>query len=367
MSRLRPLLLIALFLAAVGGTLEFGRRTLDAWNVRSPAVGLNLVPQLLTGLDEIRTGREGTTERHVAFFGDSISISMPGGTTVPHALRRALGAGFEVHSLAALGTGPFDYYFLADRIAEAEPDLVVIAFSLQSFGDFFRSLSRERLSGWVAPRRLLQVAIAPTHWIGLTADDLLMNALIVSVSGGEVWRQLVVEQARLGAARAELAAWLGETFGRNGPRWFALTQAASTRRRTHVPEADRDRYNAASERRHYGAALDRLDADHPALRVLADTVRTLGEAGIPVLVYMNPVNVEHLHAVGVLDDGRLHQTLATVERVIHAAGADYLDLHDLLGDAAFRDAAGHLGPPADPEGPAQIAEAVAVRIKTGSR
>ena len=118
------------------------------------------------------------------------------------------------------------------------------------------------MSGWVASSRLLEVALAPTHWIGLTADDLLMNVAIVKARGAEVWRQLLVEQARLGAAREQLASWLGETLGGGGPQLFEMAAFSAQRRRTLLDD-ERDRYRADAERRHYGAALVGLEEGNP--------------------------------------------------------------------------------------------------------
>ena len=315
-----------------------------------------------------RAGGDGV--RQVAFLGDSISIQVGAGApTVPRALREALARApdaprFEVHSLAALGAGPFDYYFLADVIADAHPDLVVIAFSLQSLGDSFRHLARPRLSGWMGLRRVPSALLGPIHWIGLSADELLMNVAIVQARAGELWRQLLVLQARLGAARADLANALGARFGGDGPRLFEVAHFLSERLRTRVPGpgGQLDRYGVAAERRHYGVAFEGLAKDHPVLFALADGLGVLRAAGVPVLVYLNPVNVEHLASVGLPEDERFAESLATVESVVRDSGASYLDLHALLPDAAFRDAAGHLGTPEAPEATARIAGAVAPSV-----
>jgi hypothetical protein len=367
-------LCVLVFVIAAGETMRLAVRGLDRFDVRSPTVGLNLVPVLFTGLEALAAPREDPQTHRVAFLGDSISISVRGGAlSTPRALRSRLEDGVELHSLAALGTGPFDHYFLVDEIVEARPDQVVVAFSLQSFGAVFRSLSRERLSGWVAPERLASVALGPIHWIGLTVDELLLNRGIVGVRGAEMWRQLLVQQARLGAARDELASWLSARLGGSGHQAFEMASFANERRRTRM-EGDRDRYAADAERNHYGPLLQRLDGDHPVLVVLGRTLSRLNEAGIPVLVYVNPVNVEHLAALGLLEDGSLDESLATIEAVVRRSGAGYLDLHDLLPDAAFRDAAGHLGTPEDPESTDRLAGKVAPRIeavraaaRTGSR
>ena len=42
------------------------------------------------------------------------------------------------------GAGPFDYYFLADRIADAAPDLVVIALNLDHFSKAWKGAYTDR-------------------------------------------------------------------------------------------------------------------------------------------------------------------------------------------------------------------------------
>lgn len=366
-SSLRSVLCVGVFAVAAVGTLFLGARALDHAQVRTPAVGINVVQVLFEHLEGIRTAGAEPGPPLLAFLGDSVSISVRGGApTVPRALRRELGDDFRLHLLAALGAGPFDYYFLADEIAAAHPDHVVIAFSLQSLGDFFRSLSRQRMSGWVAPARLPRVLFAPTHWIGLNADDLLMNVAIVQASGVDAWRWLLTEQARLGVARGDLSDWLGDAVGRKGPQMFDMARFGHRRLQTRLDDPDRDRYRADAEWRHYGAVLSGLDEGHPVMSVLADTLGVFRRAGIRSLVYVNPINVEHLAAVGVLEKARLEGSLEMLESVVRAEGGDFLDLHALLPDAAFRDATGHLGPPAAADGPDQIAAAVAAHLRRGA-
>lgn len=365
---LTGVLCAVVFAVAVAETLRLASQVLDAWRVRAPTVGLNLLSVLSPELEKIAAGRGDPNTWRIAFLGDSISIRMQAGArTVPRALRSELaesGELFELRSLAGLGTGPFDYYFLADLIADARPDQVVFAFSLQSLGNF-PALARERLSGWVAPRRVLRVALAPVYSIGLTADDLLMNVAIVNAGVGEIWRQLLIAQARLGVARQTLADGLGARIGGRGPQNFEHSRFAALMKRTR--ERDGTRYNVDAERNHYGAVFKRLAPDHPALSVLADTLEVLGDAGVQTLVYVNPINVEHLSALGLLDDDRLSESLETLESVVRGAGGEFLDLHDLLPDAAFRDHAGHLGTPEWVDAPDLIAQAVAPLVLARAR
>jgi hypothetical protein len=363
------------FAVATVETIRLSSRALDAWRVRVPTIGLNLVVLLFPELEKLAAAKEDPADWRIAFLGDSISISMrEGARRVPAAIRRNLVARderFELRSLAGLGATPFDYYFLADMIAAAGPDQVVLAFSLQSLGHSFDQ-GRDRLSGWVAPRRVPSVALAPIHAIGLTIDDLLMNVAIVNARAGEMWRQLLIAQARMGVARKALADELGTRIGGDGPQNFAFARHMAQSKRSRIRGGTR--YAASRERTHYGAALTGLPADHPVLSVLADTLRAFADAGIETLVYVNPINVEHLSALGLLEGSGLSDSLATLEAVVRGAGGDYVDLHDLLPDAAFRDAAGHLGTAEWVDAPERIAAAVAPhivaragRVRTGSR
>lgn len=349
-------------------TLETSRRLLDRFEVEPRTVGLNLVPQIELELDALRDARTADPAvPRVAFLGDSISINSRGySKPVPAALRSGLaeqlgGATVAFHSLAALGAGPFDYYYLADEIADSRPHVVVMALSLQSFGKSFRDLSRSRLSGWVSGSRLVPVILGPNHWIGLTADDLLMNVLIVQTGWDESWRRLLVEQSRLGVARDSLATWAGDVLGSGGPRAFELVRFASLRRRGRLPGVDR--YDAAAEHTHYGAAIRGLETDHPILTLLGETIGILRAADVEVLVYTNPINLEHLSSLGLPQGDRLARSLATLERTVVASGGHFLDLHALVPeDAAYWDAAGHLGTEQVPEAMQRVADAAAPAV-----
>ena len=60
-----------------------------------------------------------------------------------------------------------------------------------------------------------------------------------------------------------------------------------------------------------------------------------------MLVYLNPINMEHLEKVGILADGNIDQTLAAVHETLDLEGITFLDLHDEFPDDHFSDMAGH--------------------------
>ena len=100
-----------------------------------------------------------------------------------------------------------------------------------------------------------------------------------------------------------------------------------------------------------------------ALHRCALPLRALRDAGVPVLVVVNPVNVEHLRSLDLDADDRLASGLATIGRVVGDSGARFLDLHAQLPDAAFRDAAGHVGTEAHPGAAEQVAAAIAPAVE----
>jgi hypothetical protein len=355
----------ALFTASTLGTLGAAVFAMDVTGTQTPPIGLNLMQTLAPQIEALGRASREEQARQIVFLGDSISISTTGDARpVPQLLRQELdrGAGGEridLHSLAMLGTGPFDYYFLADVIADAGADDVVIALSLNAFGESFRAMNRKEISGWIATRRLIATAAMPLYWIGLTYDDLLMNALIVRASGFDAWYWLSLEQARLGTARADVSRWLGTHLGLRGPQTFQLARFTHDQMRTRIP--GRDRYTKASELKHYGPVLIDLDPGHPVLAMLAAATRHFTERGIRAIVYVNPINVEHLTALGIVPSTALDRSLESIAAAVVGAGGEFVDLHALLPDREFRDAAGHFGGEGA-TGTQRIARAVAKQI-----
>jgi hypothetical protein len=108
--------------------------------------------------------------------------------------------------------------------------------------------------------------------------------------------------------------------------------------------------------------LDGVGPDHPVIQVLAATLRVFREAGIPTLVFTIPINVEFMDSVSSYDSARLARTIRSVRQAARDGGAGYLDLHELLPDAGFRDAPGHLAYEGDIDGPRRLAVALAPSV-----
>ena len=106
----------------------------------------------------------------------------------------------------------------------------------------------------------------------------------------------------------------------------------------------RRRTDAAGMRMLFGEALDGADPDHPVLQMIEGMVGVLRDRGIAVVVYVNPMNLEWLEHIGLDDHSGLRQTIAVLRTLVEAHGAQLVDLHAMLPDEAFRDAAGHMEP-----------------------
>jgi hypothetical protein len=361
--------------AVVAGSISWLR---DA-KLGRPTIVFDFARVMGKRLPQIEAARERAYT--VAMLGDSALVSYPEGHSVPEQLQRALvprdrERAIDVHSLGMSGTGPFDYYFLSDRIAHARPDLVVVALNLDHFSpSWLGAYSRPQLSGLIAPAHLPDALALPLHLTGLTTDRLLFYNAIVAANGYEPWYWLTLRQAQVGRARERLERWLG-----GSPDHRAHAPASST-----AEEFFRDAANSATVARlftgpdiyryraeglveHYASTLGGATPAHPTLRVLAATLRNLAATGVDTLVYLVPADVAYMQERGVFDAAGLAQTVAATEQVVAAAGGTFVDLHDALPTSAFRDAPGHLVYEGHTrydglDGPTRLAELLAPHVR----
>jgi hypothetical protein len=96
--------------------------------------------------------------------------------------------------------------------------------------------------------------------------------------------------------------------------------------------------------------------------VLEVAISHYTKAGIAVTVYLNPMNVEQLSALGVWDEDGIQATVSQLRATIESAGGHFVDLHGLLPDAGFRDPAGHLAFRGELDGPVIVGRALAEAI-----
>lgn len=305
----------------------------------------------------------------VGFLGDSSVISYPDGQTVPERVQQATDrmrqrtGRIHVSSLAMPGAGPFDYYFLADHIAEADPDLVVIALNLDHFSKAWQgAYSRPQLAALIEPRRLAEALALPLHWTGLTTDRLLFSMGLVQAGGYDPLYWLTLRQAQAGRARDRFERWLQPGDDVTPEQAFHDRVDEQTIARLFT-SPDIRHYRRSGLLEHYRETLAGLEADHPVIQVLAATIERFRGEDIEVIVYLAPVEISWLDSQDVLGSNGFAQTIAVVKQAVEASGGHFADLHAKLPADAFRDAPGHLAVPQAGEGgldgPALLADLLA--------
>jgi poly-D-alanine transfer protein DltD len=81
-------------------------------------------------------------------------------------------------------------------------------------------------------------------------------------------------------------------------------------------------------------------ASYPPLQILAAVVRRFADAGRRPLVWIGPVNVDHLMSLGV-DVSGFEKSVAAIRTVVEGNGGKLLDLHATLREEQFLDAGDH--------------------------
>ena len=152
---------------------------------------MGVMDKILPSIEDLGRASAQTLPMQIAVLGDSTVDFYPTNEKIPDRLHQALARSsppappVTVTNLAFLALGPTAYYFLADRIAASEPDLVVWAVSLTHASERWRrSLPRPELAGWMAPKRIPATLGMPIDDIGLTADELLLYQLVVQSDQG---------------------------------------------------------------------------------------------------------------------------------------------------------------------------------------
>jgi hypothetical protein len=306
----------------------------------------------------------------IVFLGDSLSVGPLGflnskGWVSTH-LGGLVNAGIEhprrVSMVPIIGSGlsVYSYYFMSDRIIEFVPDAVVVQFNLFWLSEHWhRSLDRTVMAAWLPLSWWREAVALPLHLTTLTTDRWILYRSLQELGLFDLWYQVQREQARLPDAYWNLATWIQES---------ARSPAGLDFRKDHkwrIAVRHRDKRNRATPlaaRQQFEPALNGIEGDHFALRVLDALLGRLENAGIPVLVYLPPHNVEHLETLGLMNREGLDTTVARIEAVVRRRGASFVDLHDQLPDAAFRDYLDHYVDDSELEGSRLIAEQLAPQV-----
>jgi hypothetical protein len=361
MGQIRWVALGAAFVAALG--LVFWGLLAAAERAQLPrgTPPLHLIPWLEERLPPMRAKR--AFEHRVLFLGDSLAVDTRGpDTSIPARLAQNLAdarpGGPEVDLVAYTGPalGLFSHYFLSQRVIDREPDQIVLGLNLRWFSKRWRADERSQLAGWLPAERWPEALALPLHAAGVSADRLFFYRTLVALGAFDAWHWLQRQQVRLAYAYWSAARWLQAVAGVEEGLAFRMLHKQAELRRDKTAAFRATPYAA---RTLLGPALQGLDPDDPALEVLDALLRRFAQAGIPVLVYVAPINVEHLSSIGAYDPQGMARTSARIEAVSRRRGAAFLDLHDLLPDAAFADHLDHLVQDAEPEGSRAVAERLA--------
>jgi hypothetical protein len=360
-GRLRWIALGAAFAAALGlvswGLLAAAERA--ALPHGTPP--LHLIPWLDERLPPLRAKR--STEHRVLFLGDSLAVDTKGpDTSMPARLAQKLanaptdGSEIELVAFTGPALGLFSHYFLSQRVMERDPDQIVLALNLRWFSKRWRADERSQLAGWLPAGRWPEALALPLHAAGVSADRLFFYRALVAVGAFDAWYWLQRQQVRLAYAYWSAARWLQEVSGVEAGLDFRARHKQAELRRDKTAAFRATPYATRSL---LGPALQGLEPDDPALRVLDALLRRFEEAGIALVVYVAPINVEHLSSIDAYDAEGMSVTMQRIEDVSPRRGAAFLDLHALLPDAAFADHLDHLVQDAEPEGSRAVADRLA--------
>jgi hypothetical protein len=91
----------------------------------------------------------------------------------------------------------------------------------------------------------------------------------------------------------------------------------------------------------FGNVLEGVDESQPRVKYLVSTLDRLREANIPTLLWIAPINVDHMREEQVATEP-IARSAATLARLAQAHGATLVDLHAVLRDAEFRDYSDHI-------------------------
>lgn len=329
---------------------------------------LEVAVHLEAELDALRETRNTPDLYRVAYLGDSTVFAYAAGHNLPRALqqeidrRHAGSPRIEVHNLAYPAMGTIAYYFMADRIADAEPDLIVWETSFTHVSPRWRTNTRKGLAGFLAPNRIAEALSLPLGYIGLTADQLLFYRAVVALGGLDAWRALGREQSKLAKLRPALDDALFAWVGRRPEARFRMRSGLNISKKVLIKGRKPARYTAEAEYGHYGDALTGLAPNHPALQALDRGLARFARDDLDTLVYLNPINLDHLREVGVLDAAELARSAAVYGEIVQSRGAEFLDLHDTLPDRYFLDAPGHFVSGEELNGPAMMAKALSPSV-----
>lgn len=290
----------------------------------------------------------------VVYFGDSLAmVEVPvrnSNRSAPYLLLQELqktmvetGAGkpndLRLIPITHSGLSVWSLYYMTDRIVARRPDFVVLEFNLYNFSRFWQKRDRKILGALLPLKRLPEMLTLPTGDTGLAMDEWAFSKLVLAAGVLPWWEAVQREQERATnsywAWSDKLQTWVGaerlQFRQLNYLQAMAKTQDPVTKRST-----------LEYSRKLFGPSLSGIDVGTSTFRMFSTSLARLRSAGIPVLVYVPPYNLDHLGKLGLLEGSRLVDSIGLVREVATQHGALFVDAHDLFDDSHFRDAMDHL-------------------------
>ena len=300
----------------------------------TPAIDFGAIRQVRSALSKSEAAAKRGRSPRIVFLGDSTATFAQGFPNVvqefQRTLRRSKLKKFHLSAAAYPMMTPIDYFYAVHEIADSQPDAVVATVNLGVLGS---RVPRTDMAGMIPASSALWAQRYPLHKFGLTFDRLLLASAIVQTSAISSWRPIKERQTRLGDWRT-LRVQEDLDRDQSGKQRVYLN---------HISMVEGQRRADETGTRHlFGDLLDGVTPNHPMVRMLEGTVSVLRERGIVVVLYVNPVNIEWFDRVGLSERKGLHQTIAVIRAMVEGHGGTLVDLHEMLPDAGFKDAAGHM-------------------------
>jgi len=341
-----------------GAVVAAAEGALAEWSPKRNILSFDLLPPLENVRREFR--RYGLGE-NILLVGDSVlgpGHGLPVSQAVPVALRKVEGAAQKhVVPFWRLGLSLAAEYFIADDLAELGEDRVVLEVNLRLLAAACGGCWHyPDLAGHVRPARYPEALRLLLDVMGIIANRLVFYRLVVASGFEPVWASLVQTQARFYNLRDRIEPAFEAQVG--------LETAEARRRGAYLAAfADLTMTDKPREPREHvlgkvWAAREGVDETYPPLGLLGGIVRRLAEAKKRPLVWIAPVNVDHLRSIGVSVSG-FDVSAAAIRSVVERNGGTILDLHDALRDADFVDSFDHPTTKGDAPGSAIIAERIA--------
>jgi hypothetical protein len=311
--------------------------------VPRPSMTLDLFPRL----NEWRNNLvQEDAARRVGMIGDSMVFTEGPGTSMPEWVGRELEKheGSEhaaLHVLSFPAWSTIGEYCMVDEFARARPTVLVLELNLRLLGPApLGAFAYTELAGFIADSRIREAAFLPLSQAGITLSRLLFNRVLIKSRLGPEWNLLLERQARLFNGRAPLERWLDAKTHRTAYEQRRIDWGIALSGRYLVRRRWGARDSLPQVRAALGDVLDGIGNSHPRLVVLAAMLAQFHRRHIPVLVWISPINMEHLRSLGLSVEG-VERSMVTIRALVEESGAHLLDLHDLLPDASFSDSGDH--------------------------